>query len=453
MKKNFILDTNILLHDPLCLGKFEDNDIYIPYPVIEELDKFKTEKGERGYNARAAIRNMSNLRKGGDIIKGIKMAGGGKLSILFNEDSNAFKLPEGFNKNSMDNLILLSIKNFMADEKKKNVYFVTNDMNMQIKAEMMGIKVQDYKNDKVAEDFEMYGGRSVRYLSDSTFDETVLSLKQEHEAIIPKTDSMTDLTENEFINLMTWSDKSYLAQYRNGKLHPLYFARNNEQPYGLVPRNLGQTFLMEALLTSHKEHPLTIVNGPAGTGKTLFAVGCGLHQVTETHEYKRVLLCRANVTMDEELGFLPGSERDKIDPLLRGAYDNLEVLLSHPDDSPEEIEGKVSFVFDRGYIDAQSLAYLRGRSITKTFIIIDEAQNCSVMQILSIITRAGEGTKIVLLGDINQIDNPRLDSRNNGLIYAMEKMKGSSLCEIVSFDESECTRSPLAKEASAKLKR
>ena len=144
---------------------------------------------------------------------------------------------------------------------------------------------------------------------------------------------------------------------------------------------------------------------------------------------------------------------DKIDPLLRGAYDNLEVLLSHPDDSPEEIEGKVSFVFDRGYIDAQSLAYLRGRSITKTFIIIDEAQNCSVMQILSIITRAGEGTKIVLLGDINQIDNPRLDSRNNGLIYAMEKMKGSSLCEIVSFDESECTRSPLAKEASAKLKR
>ena len=452
MKKNFILDTNILLHDPYCLGKFEENDIYIPYPVIEELDKFKSEKGERGYNARTVIRNMSDLRRNGDILKGIKLENGGTLSILYNEDSRTAKLPEGFNKASMDNLILLSVKNFLIDTKKKNVFFVTNDMNMQIKAEMLGIRVQDYKNDKVAEDHELYGGRSVRHLPDAAYDEIITSIKIEGEADIPRSDSMTNLTENEFVNLKTWSNKSYLVQYKRKTFHPLYFYRN-EQPYGIEPRNLGQKFLIEALMSSHNEHPLSIVNGPAGTGKTIIALACGLHQVTEKKEYKRVLLCRANVTMDEDLGYLPGSERDKIDPLLRGAYDNLEILLSAPDDTPEEIEGKVSYLFDRGYIDAQSLAYLRGRSITKTYIIIDEAQNCSAGQILSIITRAGEGTKIVLLGDVNQIDNPRLDSRNNGLIYALEKMKGSELCEIVSFDEEECTRSPLAKEASAKLKR
>lgn len=453
MKKNFVLDTNILLHDPYCLGKFEENDVYIPYPVIEELDKFKSEKGERGYNARTVIRNMSDLRRNGDILKGIKLETGGTISILFNEDSKSTKLPEGFNKTSMDNLILLSVKNFITDTKKKNIYFVTNDMNMQIKAEMMGIKVQDYKNDKVAVDHELYGGRSVRYLSDSSFDEVIQTIKKEGYAEIPKSDSMSNLVENEFVNLMTWSNKSYLIQYRESRLYSLYTERCGIQPYGLIPRNLGQSFLMEALMSSHKTHPLTIVNGPAGTGKTIFALGCGLQQVTESKEYKRVLLCRANVTMDEDLGYLPGSERDKIDPLLRGAYDNLEILLSNPDDTPEDIESKVAYLFDKGYIDAQSLAYLRGRSITKTYIIIDEAQNCSASQILSIITRAGEGTKIVLLGDVNQIDNPRLDSRNNGLIYALEKMKGSALCEIISFDEEECTRSPLAKEASAKLKR
>lgn len=207
-------------------------------------------------------------------------------------------------------------------------------------------------------------------------------------------------------------------------------------------------------MSSYKNHPLTICVGPAGTGKTLFAIGCGLEQVMEKDNlYKRVLVCRSNVMMDEEIGFLPGTEQDKISPLLRGLYDNLEVLFGNKDDTKEEMSDKIEEIFSRGYVEAQAVSYLRGRSITDTFIIIDEAQNCTPNQILSIITRAGEGSKIVLLGDPNQIDNPRLDKRNNGLVYALERMKGSHLAEIISFDESECTRSALAKEASDKLRK
>ena len=157
--------------------------------------------------------------------------------------------------------------------------------------------------------------------------------------------------------------------------------------------------------------------------------------------------------MDEEIGFLPGTEKEKISPLLRGVYDNLEVLFGNKDDSLDQIQDKINELFQRGYITAQSIAYLRGRSISNTYIIIDECQNASPNQIFSIITRAGEGTKIVLLGDVNQIDNPRLDSKNNGLVYAIERMKDSSLSQVVTFEEKECIRSRLAREASDKLKK
>jgi PhoH-like ATPase len=211
--------------------------------------------------------------------------------------------------------------------------------------------------------------------------------------------------------------------------------------------------LQEALLSPHEEHPLTICTGPAGTGKTLFALACGLDQVMESHLYKRVLLCRPNVMMDEEIGFLPGTEQEKIDPLMRGAYDNLEVIFGSSDDKPDDVRKKIKYLFERDYLYVESLAYLRGRSIANTFVIIDEAQNCTPNQIFSIITRAGENSKFVILGDPNQIDSPRLDKRNCGLVYALERMKGNSTCEIVSFNESECTRSLLAKEASELMKK
>ncbi len=447
-KKNYVLDTNILIHDPDCIYKFEDNDIYIPAQVIEELDKFKTERTERGYAARTATKNIASFINKGDLTKGVPLEDGGKLYICYNIAESAFeKLPVGFQKDKMDNLILLTVKNLQANKRARTI-LVTNDTNMQIKAQIMGIQSQEYKNDRIAADVEIYSGRSVRYVTDAFFDDFFTFVNNDID--VYPTAEMKDLTTNEFINLRTWEGRSILTRFDGKTIKKLENIERKPNPCGLKARNMGQWFMGEALLSNK---PLTIIKAPAGTGKTLWSIGCGLHQVMEEGKYKKVLVCRANVTMDEDIGFLPGSEMDKIDPLLRGVYDNIEVLFTNPDDTPEEAASKKDYLFSRGYLQAQSLAYLRGRSISNTYIIIDEAQNCSGSQMDTIIKRAGEGTKIVLIGDTDQIDNPRLDGRNNGLVYAIEKMKGSELCEIVSMDESECTRSALAKEAAKRLKR
>ena len=443
MKKNYVLDTNILIHDPESLYKFEDNDIYIPHPVIEELDSFKKERTERGYSARQAIRNIISLRGRGNLSKGITLPNSGKLWV-FNSKIDYERLPDGWESDKQDNRILLSVLTL----KGKNI-LVTNDCNMILKADILGIPVQEYKNDRVPADHEVYTGKSTRHIDDSFINKFFA----DGEIPVPDTDEFKELTENEFINLISWEGKSALCKYQKGTLKKLRIHKNNPRPYGLEPRNMSQQFLMDALLSPPEEQPLTIVNGPAGTGKTLFAIGCGLEQVTEASLYKRILVCRANVTMDEELGFLPGGEKEKIDPLFRGVYDNLAVLLENKDDTRDTLRGKIQYLFDHDYIVTESLAYLRGRSICNTYIMIDEAQNCTPNQIMSIITRAGEGTKIVLLGDINQIDNPRLDRGNNGLVYALERMKVSNLCDVCSFTEAESTRSPLAKEAAERLKR
>ena len=451
MKKNYVLDTNILIHNPDSIMKFEDNNVFIPSQVIEELDKFKTERNERGFSAREAIRKISSLRSKGNLLEGIPIADGGTLTVLYNISKTApfdegITLPKGFSSDKMDNLILLSTKILQQQSELKTI-LVSNDANMQIKADIMGVESQEYKNDRLSSDIKVYQGRSVRHVDDDVID----TLYKEGKIEVPKGEEFKNLTVNEFITLKSWQDKSILVKYDGTYLKKLYNLENTPFPCGITPRNTGQHFMMEALLSDYNEHPLTIVNGPAGTGKTLLALACGLHQVMEENKYRSVLLCRANVTMDEELGFLPGDEMHKIDPLLRGAYDNLEILFTHKDDSKQMRESKKAYLFERGYIYAESLAYLRGRSITDTYIILDEAQNCTPNQILSIITRAGEGSHIVLMGDVKQIDNPRLDTRNNGLIYAIDKMKGSPLCEITTFDESECTRSSLAKDASDRL--
>lgn len=448
MKKNYVLDTNVLIHNPNCIHRFEDNDVYIPSIVIEELDKFKNESSERGFSARSAIRNIISLRQSGDLTMGVPLNDEGRLWLL-NRHIDARELPEGWEKEKKDNLILLMTKALDKSTETETI-LVTNDANMMLKADMLGVLVQEYKNDRISPDEELYSGRSLRYVDDKVIDR----FYKEGTIPVPETDAFVELTENEFINMLSWEGKSALCKYQNGNLMKLYNVADCPHPYDLEPRNMAQTFLMEALLSSCEEHPLTIVNGPAGTGKTLFALGCGLEQVMEQKKYKRVLVCRANVTMDEELGFLPGTEREKIDPLLRGVYDNLSILLGGREDGKEKgdtIGGMIKYLFEHDYLCAESMAYLRGRSICDTYIIIDEAQNCTPNQILSTITRVGESSKLVLLGDIRQIDSPRLDRGNNGLTYAMNRMKGSKLCEICSFDESESTRSPLAKEAAERM--
>ncbi len=448
-QKHYVLDTNILLHNPNCLEKFQENHIYIPHVVIEELDGLKKAPGETGYSAREASRKINEYRKKGKLVDGVETEGGGKLHLFIPDAGSTDELPDGWNPNKSDNRILAAVKRL--SEKASPVILVSNDTNMQLKADAMGVEVQEYKNDKISENVSLYTGRSVRYLSDADFSVFSNEKKITPDRLMNYEGAPERLTINEFITLKPASGGgSILAKYDGVYVRTLNY--ESYRPCDLRTRNSGQIFLKEALMSPCAEHPLTICVGPAGTAKTLFAVGCGLDQVMEKQTYKRVLLCRPNVMMDEEIGFLPGTEFEKISPLFRGVYDNLEILFGNKDDSRKQMQDKVDEVFDRGYIDAQSLAYLRGRSITDTYVIIDEAQNCTPNQIFSIITRAGERSKFVIIGDPNQIDNPRLDKRNNGLVFALEHMKGSKLCEVMTFDESECTRSELAKEASDRLR-
>lgn len=229
---------------------------------------------------------------------------------------------------------------------------------------------------------------------------------------------------------------------------------DNSSPFGIHPKNCGQRFALEALLSPAEEIPLVIMKGSAGTAKTFLTLACGLEQCAEENIYRRMTITRANVEFDKEIGALPGDELDKVGPLLRGCLDNLELLVDAKgvrsrDGKEEDIRGKVDYLFERGYISAEALGFLRGRSLTRQILYVDEAQNTSPSQMKGILTRVGEGTKLVISGDLNQIDNPRLDKHNNGLAYALKLMSGDPLCAVIGFTDSETTRSPLSAKVAS----
>lgn len=440
MVKNFILDTNILIHCPDSILKFEEHNVYITHTTLEELDNLKTRPGETGFNARESIRYINQLRKNKNPLNGIPTPGGGKFYILTTDALDYEKLPDGWEKNKPDNKILLLA--LELKKKKKNVFLVSNDVSMQLKAEIMGISAQEYKNDRASVTDDLYTGRMEYELS--TEDMEIFKKKGEVSVVSDK------MQENQFIVLKSEIGDD-LGVYKNGKIEKLKYRDNH--PFGVTPRNVGQYFAQEALLSPADEVPMVILKGPAGTAKTYLSLATGLEQVVETDKYKRILICRPNVKFDEDIGYLKGDEMDKILPLIRPCLDNLEELISSKDkdETLEELQDKVCEFFDRGWIKAEALAYLRGRSITDTFIIIDESQNSSPNQMLGIITRAGVGSKICILGDVEQIDAPRLDAYNNGLTFASERMKGSKHVMQVTFTEEECTRSELSKEAAERL--
>lgn len=228
-------------------------------------------------------------------------------------------------------------------------------------------------------------------------------------------------------------------------------------PLGITPRNIGQKFMLEALYCNAKDVPLVIIKGPAGTAKTLFSIAVGLQKILEENknDFRRILVCRPNVAMDEEIGYLPGTEQEKIAPFMRPIIDNLEILIDSDEKerykNERELHDKIRELFDRRIITTEAVAFLRGRSIVKNWVIIDEAQNLTPKQVKAITTRIGEGSKLILIGDPEQIDHPFLDYRSNGLCYASERMKGSSLCSQITLKYDECERSALAHDASKRL--
>lgn len=475
MKKIYVLDTNVLLADSSSIYAFADRDVVIPMTVIEELDKKKKEVGELGYHARNVFRILSDLRKKGNLWDGVKTECGGKISVRYVSPVKdivpyAEKLEpcsSDFSKN--DNLIICMAAIVKYENPDAEVILVTNDAGMQITADMVNLKTEYYRKNRLKDEDLVYTGRTRIMLntSEHVWKSSIFNSGIPFDEFSNLTEEELHLEENQFLELLSPNGEITLARYFEGNVYPLYQA--DKKPFDITYRNSGQAFAIESLMTCADNAPFVFIKSPAGTGKTFLALACALEQVLELNIYRNIIYTRCNVRFDsEDLGALPGTEEEKMSPLVRPAMDNLEHLAEihfgrtdrklNPfsrwagNDSAMRISEFGQYLIDKDVLRIESMSYMRGRSLDNTFLIIDEAQNCSISQIRGILTRPGVNTKIVLLGDPDQIDSRYLDKYNNGLCFAAERFRGSKLAMQVTLSEEECVRSAATKEAAERLK-
>lgn len=456
MIKSYVIDTNILIQAPYACQCFEENRVILPLVVLEELDGLKKAEGEKGANARRAIRFLEKLRMKGDLLKGVELENGGFLRVEAN--CVGVELPKSLPEDKADNRILKVCKGISDEEKP--VVLVTKDLVLRIKAQIMGIEAQDFSTEQVIAEEEQYSGRQQCFVAEDKFKDFKkkgVSVKELYLSDEMGNKIQPELVENEFVILKADQSlkKTHLGRVEGKKVVPLKYKKS--LPYGVKPRNSGQYFLQEALMKPADEAPLVIVKGMAGTAKTFYSLAVGLEKILNnpTGEYRRILICRPNAQFDSDIGFLPGDEQEKISPLMRPIMDNLEQLIDSDEEAryqdEQELQGKIEEIFARGIIQAEAMNFIRGRSFVNTYLIIDEAQNMTPNQVKGIITRAGQGTKIILLGDPQQIDRPFLDERTNGLSYAAKHMVDSPLCWQITLSAEECERSSLAMDAIKRL--
>lgn len=442
MKKVFVLDTNILLSDPRSIFKFEDNDVVIPISVIEEIDTFKKDSSENGRNAREVSRILDNLRKRGTLSHGITLFedkdDSGKLFVYLGQNMEV--LPELLS-DSTDNYILaiaLTLQKQFGEKRK--VLVITKDSNLRIKADAFGIGAEDFEADKVAVD-EFYTGLvDVEVTSDQI--NTFYSEREIEVEFQPR-------FANQFVNLIDKADaaQSVLGVYNQDSGKVELFESRKENVWGIYPRNIQQACALNALLDDNIK--LVTLSGGAGTGKTLLAIAAGLSKTTDEDLYQKLLVARPIFPMGKDLGFLPGDLDEKLNPWMQPIYDSLDFLLSGGVPSGKNrLSRSYLELINQGMLAVEPLTYIRGRSLPNQFFVVDEAQNLTPHEIKTILTRAGEGTKIVLTGDPNQIDLPYMDTSNNGLTYVIEKFKDQSIAAHVTLRKGE--RSELA-TASANL--
>jgi PhoH-like ATPase len=435
MKKTYILDTNVLLHDPQALYRFEDNDLVIPMTVVEEIDRFKKELSETGRNARQFSRIMDGLRTRAKLIDGVELENGGHLRVDLYTEEHFKILPPELRIDRGDNRILAVALDLKA-RSKQPVVFVTKDTNLRIKADAVGLTAQDYESDKVSLE-DLYSGTAEVLLPrqdiDRFYSQGFLPIKQE---FLP----------NQCLTLMDAANPSHtaLARYNKALRQAMPLLRApKEGLWGVHPRNREQQFAFDLLL--NEDIQLLTLVGKAGTGKTLLAIAAGLHKSADEGQYSRLLVSRPIFPLGRDLGFLPGDIEEKLSPWMQPIFDNVELLLGAVEEGTKRKRGYKELV-DLGILEIEPLTYIRGRSIPKQYMIVDEAQNLTPHEIKTIITRAGEGTKIILTGDPYQIDNPYIDSASNGLTYVVEKFKDEAIAGHVTLTKGE--RSCLAELAA-----
>lgn len=443
MRKTFVLDTSVLLHDPRSLYAFGDNLIVIPAVVIEEIDRKKNQLDLVGRNAREVARELDYLRQQNSLSKGVELENGGTLKVELNHKSFAY-VAKWFNEMNNDNRILAVTLNLQLENQDKgvqnNVVLVSKDVIMRIKADSLAIESQDYLHDKIENTYEPYVGyircRVPSILIDEFYEKGYLEYNYVKNIV-----ENLNLYPNQFIILKgeDMPSKSAVGKFEkpSGLIKALVFGENSY--WGIKGRNVEQRMALEALLDD--EIKLVTLTGKAGTGKTLLSLAAGLYKTNDERNYKKLLITKPVIPVGRDIGFLPGDKNEKLRPWVQPIYDNLELLLGTKSFAKLE-----DTLVGMNRVEIEALTYIRGRSIPNQFIIIDEAQNLTRHEVKTIITRVGEGSKIILMGDTEQIDHPYLDSECNGLAYIINKFKEEHLAAHINFSKVE--RSSLAQLAA-----
>jgi PhoH-like ATPase len=444
--KTFVVDTNVLLHNPNAIFLFADNEVVIPFDVIEELDSFKTNSDDLGRNARTVIRHLDRLRAQGKLSEGVDVKEtGGRVRVALEEDQ---KLCPGLTANTPDNRIICTAH--ALKQQGKRVVFISKDINARIKSDTMGIVTEDFQAQKV--DFErLYTG----YQEVSVPGDAIDTLFQTKTLKLP----LEKLYANEYVILKDQADESHtaLSRYR-ADLNALVPVRSRRGPvFGIIARNVQQTMALDLLLDDSVK--LVSLIGAAGTGKTLLAIAAGMTKVLNEQIYQKLLVARPIMPLGRDIGYLPGDKDEKLTAWMQPIFDNMGYLLSNRLSSSSSgesqhaslstVEQRMKQLMESGQVVLEPLTYIRGRSIPHQFMIVDEAQNLTPHEVKTIASRVGEGTKLVLTGDASQIDNPYLDSSSNGLSYLVERLKGKGIVGHITLAKSE--RSELASLVIAEL--
>jgi len=439
MKKSFILDTNVILHDSSCVYQFEENDIYIPITVIEELDRFKKGNDILNCNARDFLRSLDSLSHDRIFNGGVPIGEGkGTISIIIDQSVDE-KIKNSFAALTSDNKIINAAYKLAKQKGEDCTVLVTKDVNLRLKARSIGLKTENYQNKYVENLSEIYIGlKTIENVDNSVFEKIYT---RPFEVDADQVNGKTPFVANENIVLKNGS-RSALGVF-NQKTETIKKV-DKRVCYGIKSRNSEQIFALNAML--NPDIPLVTISGKAGTGKTLLALAAALEM---RRQYRQIFIARPIVPLsNKDIGFLPGDINSKLDPYMQPLFDNLMVIQNQFNESGSP-GNQISEYIEKEKIVITPLSYIRGRSIVRVFFIVDEAQNLTPHEVKTIITRAGEGTKIIFTGDIFQIDHPYLDSQTNGLAFIIDKMKGHPLYAHINLEKGE--RSELAELASKLL--
>lgn len=437
--KNYILDTNVLLHDPNSILSFQENHVLIPIEVIEEIDRFKRESSELGQNARSISRTLDSLREQGSLSDGVALPNGGRLRIVFNlakaKTRNGHPSANGNGHGNVDSRIVSSALSIQKSMPKIATILVTKDINLRIKADALGLAAEDYETDRI-NITDLYTGM----LEMAVSAEKMIAFRSNSELEL---EPGKTYFPNEYCTLTEEGNPKRTALTKvdptGRKLVPIVDVR--EGVWGIKPRNREQHFAFDALLDDRVK--LVTLMGKAGTGKTLMAMAAGLKRTVLDREFRRVVVARPTVSMGREIGFLPGTLEEKLSPWMQPIHDALELLS---DLNMGHEHRRSNDLMRSGSIVVEALSYIRGRSIASQYMVIDEAQNLTPLEVKTIITRVGHGTKIVFTGDPYQIDNPYVDGSSNGFNYVVSRFREQALAAHIELQKGE--RSELAELAA-----